>query len=216
MSKDLSQLFPANAVVVKADTSMWNTPLCQEEENLIDGALEKRQKEFRAGRHAAHQALELLNAPWNPLLRGDKRQPLWPPGFLGSISHCHGSCVAVCAKSGDVVGVGIDVEPLEPLPKGVDQYIHTAQDANTMRDFNELPERLIFSAKESIYKCYYPLIRRQMGFQSVSLDIDPQNQSFQFTPSVDSTIPFPTEFQFHGRFLTDSSHLYTGCFLTAV
>ncbi|MET0045403.1 MAG: 4'-phosphopantetheinyl transferase superfamily protein, partial [Candidatus Thiodiazotropha sp. 6PLUC3] len=182
MTDDLAQLFPPNAIIVKAEASMWNTPLCKEEEALIEGAVEKRQKEFRAGRHSAHQALEQLNAPWLPLLREKSRQPIWPPGYLGSISHCRDACVAVCAKSEDMFGLGVDVEPLEPLPKGVDQYIHTAEDSLTMKSVEILPERLIFSAKESIYKCYHPMLGQHLGFQSVSLEIDTENKRFKFIP----------------------------------
>ncbi|MET0076735.1 MAG: 4'-phosphopantetheinyl transferase superfamily protein [Candidatus Thiodiazotropha lotti] len=215
MKIELAELFPSCAILVKADQAMWTTPLCNEEEKLIETAVQKRQQEFRAGRHAAHLALEKLNAPWEPLLRDEKRQPLWPTGFLGSISHCRGECVAVCAKTAELASLGIDVEPLEPLPKGVDQYVHTPQDQATMATDSSLPERLIFSAKESIYKCFYPLIGTHMGFQSVSLSIDADRMSFEFTPSAENTIPFPAELKFHGRFMMSESHLYTGCYLTS-
>ncbi|MCG8486431.1 MAG: 4'-phosphopantetheinyl transferase superfamily protein [Chromatiales bacterium] len=216
MKIELAELFPSCAILVKADRAMWTTPLCKEEEQLIEKAVQKRQQEFRAGRHAAHQALDKLSAPWEPLLRDEKRQPLWPTGFVGSISHCRGACVAVCAKANELASLGIDVEPLEPLPKGVDQYIHTSDDHATMAADSALPERLIFSAKESIYKCYYPLIGEHMGFQSVSLSIDADTMSFDFIPSASNTIPFPAELKFHGRFMTSESHLYTGCYLTSV
>jgi enterobactin synthetase component D len=215
MNNKLNHLFPHKTIIVKASREMWITPLCPEEEILIEGAVEKRQKEFRAGRHAAHKALEQLQAPWRPLLRGDMRQPIWPTGYLGSITHCHDACVAVCAKKGDMFGLGVDVEPLKPLPKGVNQYIHTPEDEEVMTQNNHLPERLIFSAKESLYKCYYPLIGQFMGFQAVSLDINPNEQCFHFTPTEDCTIPFPKELTFHGRYLMDENHLYTGCFLTS-
>ncbi|MCG7871886.1 MAG: 4'-phosphopantetheinyl transferase superfamily protein [Candidatus Thiodiazotropha lotti] len=215
MKIELAELFPSCAILVKADQAMWTTPLCEEEEKLIETAVQKRQQEFRAGRHAAHLALEKLSAPWEPLLRDEKRQPLWPTGFRGSISHCRGECVAVCAKTTELASLGIDVEPLEPLPKGVDQYIHTPQDQATMTTDSSLPERLIFSAKESIYKCYYPLIGEHMGFQSVSLSINADSMSFEFIPSAENTIPFPAELKFHGRFMMSESHLYTGCYLTS-
>jgi 4'-phosphopantetheinyl transferase EntD len=123
--------------------------------------------------------------------------------------------VAVCAKAGKLTSLGIDVEPLEPLPKGVDQYIHTPHDHATMAADGTLPERLIFSAKESIYKCYFPLIGEHIGFHSVSLSIDAENMTFNFIPSAENPPPFPTDLKFHGRFMTSSSHLYTGCYLTA-
>jgi 4'-phosphopantetheinyl transferase EntD len=213
MINSLEQLFPADAIVVKADEGMWTTPLCPQEEALIEGAVEKRQKEFRAGRHAAHRALEQLHAPWQPLLRGEQRQPIWPVGYLGSITHCRDACVAVCAKTVDLVGLGIDVEPLKPLPKGVDQYIHTPEDEWMMKSDMALPERLIFSAKESIYKCYFPIIGQFIGFQSVSLNLNPHEKTFQFTPTKESTTLFPPEYRFYGRYTLEENHLYTGCFL---
>ncbi|MEW8585910.1 MAG: 4'-phosphopantetheinyl transferase superfamily protein, partial [Candidatus Thiodiazotropha sp.] len=85
-----------------------------------------------------------------------------------------------------------------------------------MARHGELPRRLIFSAKESLYKCYYPLIRRFFGFHSVSLDIDISNRQFIFTPTETCKVAFPQALEFHGRFLVWEDHLYTGCFLTAV
>ena len=215
MASKLKRLFPPEAVIVEADKEMWNMPLSPEEETLIKSAVEKRKREFRAGRHAAHRALAQLDAPKRPLLRGDKREPLWPTGYLGSITHCRDACVAVCAKTEDMISLGVDVEPLKPLPEGVEQYVHTPEDKRTMAKNGSLPERLIFSAKESLYKCYYPLLGQFIGFQEVSLAIDVHEQTFQFTPAEDCTTPFPGEFAFHGRYLVEENHLYTGCFLTA-
>ena len=46
---------------------------------------------------------------------------------------------------------------------------------------------LVFSAKESIYKCLYPLLKRPLDFSKMVLeDIDFQKRTFQFhirTPS---------------------------------
>ncbi|MET0090790.1 MAG: 4'-phosphopantetheinyl transferase superfamily protein [Candidatus Thiodiazotropha sp.] len=195
---------------------MWSTPLCAEEEALIEGAREKRQREFRAGRHAAHSALARLEAPLQPLLRGDKRQPLWPEGYLGSISHCREVCLAVCARITDLAGLGIDVEPLPPLPEGVSRYVHTPQEAEFLKQNPELPGRLVFSAKESLYKCYYPILGQFIGFQAVSLEIDPIAGSFDFSASPQSDIRFPQNLEFHGWFATDGGHLYTGCYLIPV
>ena len=215
MDNHLSQLFPSSAVVVQATPDMWRTPLCREEELLIEDAIEKRQREFRAGRHAAHQALERLDAPWGPLLRGEQRQPIWPAGYLGSITHCRDACVAVCAKSDELVGLGVDVEPLKPLPKGVERYVHTPEESSAMESLGTLPERLVFSAKESIYKCYHPMVGQHIGFQSVSVEFDPDNRTFKFQPTESSTFPFPTDLHFHGKYLIDSNHIYTGCSLSA-
>ncbi len=47
----------------------------------------------------------------------------------------------------------------------------------------ELPPRLIFSAKESLYKCFYPLVKRFFGFHAVELELDPKRQRFCFKPT---------------------------------
>lgn len=215
LDMDLSTLFPPQVAIVSATNEMWTSPLCSEEEKLIEGSVAKRQREFRAGRNAAHAALERLDAPPGPLLRNENRQPVWPQGFLGSISHCNDSCVAACAAAGELVSIGVDVEPLKPLSTGIARYIDTDEESAFMARHGELPRRLIFSAKESLYKCYHPLIRRFIGFHSVSLDIDISNRRFNFTPTEACKVEFPQALEFHGRFLVGESHLYTGCFLTA-
>lgn len=214
LTTDLSGLYPPDVALTIATESMWQTPLRVEEETLIDGAVEKRQREFRAGRHAAHAALAKLNAPDTPLLRGEQREPLWPQGHLGSITHCRDLCLAVCARDRQLAGLGIDVEPLDPLPHGVDRYIHTESEMAFIADNPEgHPERLIFSAKESLYKCYYPLVQRFFGFHSVELMFDRVAQSYRFAPTEMCEIPFPP-LQFHGRYTIGANHLVTACYLT--
>ena len=206
-------LFPTGVSLILATAEMWRTPLCAEEEALIEGAVGKRQREFRAGRNAAHEALRQLQAPQQAILRGSRREPLWPSGYIGTIAHCQDCCVAACAEAGEIAALGIDVEPLAPLPEGVERYIHTETD-ESLSTWEERPQRLIFSAKESLYKCYYPLLERFFGFQSVSLRFDTAANAFHFTPTADCEIAFPPEYHFHGRYHIGASHLYTACHLT--
>ncbi|PKM45766.1 MAG: hypothetical protein CVV05_05770 [Gammaproteobacteria bacterium HGW-Gammaproteobacteria-1] len=212
LSIPLTNLFPAETALVIASAEMWQTPLCAEEEALVDGASAKRQREFRAGRNAAHEALQQLQAPQQPILWGSRREPVWPSGYLGTISHCHDLCVAACAIKGEIVGMGVDVEPLSPLPEGVERYIHTDME-HSLLEQSGLPQRLIFSAKECLYKCYYPLLTRYFGFQSVSLAFDIKNQTFCFKPNVDCEIEFPVELSFYGHFQTSDTHLFTAGYL---
>ena len=210
---DLNSLFPSSAALVTADASMWQTPLCTEEEALIASAIEKRQREFRAGRNAAHAALARLQVPTSPLLRGERREPLWPAGHVGSIAHCNDLCLAAAARESDLTGIGIDVEPLEPLPAGVERYVHTPEEEAYMADNpGDQPQRLIFSAKESLYKCYYPLVGRFFGFQSVTLSIDREGGRFGFRPTERCEIRFPIQ-RFEGRYVIGERHLVTACYL---
>jgi 4'-phosphopantetheinyl transferase EntD len=211
---DLSSIFPPEISLVVANDEMWQTSLRSEEEKLIEGAIDKRCREFRAGRHAAHQALSELKAPDIPILRGERREPLWPGGYVGSIAHCRGLCIAASAEDTEIAGIGLDVEPLISLPQGTERYIHTRSDEFLMRESDEpLPERLIFSAKESLYKCYYPLLGRFFGFQSVSL-VDVEDGAFCFKPTDRCGVEFPSDLLFHGRYQYNTSHLVTACYLT--
>ncbi len=211
---DLNNLFPPIAVLVIAEEPMWSSPLRSEEEAYIEAAVEKRRREFRAGRHAAHAALAALDAPDGPLLRGERREPLWPDGFLGSIAHCRDLCLAVCAREGELAGLGIDAEPLAPLPQGVERYIHTEAEARFVTENPGVhPDRLIFSAKESLYKCYYPMLQRYFGFHAVALAFDTERQTFDFTPTPRCDFTFPA-LRFHGRYRIGDDHLVTACFLT--
>ncbi len=210
----LASLFPAEVVTVTATPEMWSTPVFPEEEALISQALEKRQREFRAGRHCAHAALERLGHPREPILRDPKRAPLWPKGYLGSISHCRDFCLAVCCPTSTIKGLGVDVEPLAPLKPGICNYIQTEAENTFMQANSDLPERLIFSAKESLYKCLYPLVKDFFGFHSVELKIDRINQQFTFAPTAKLQITLPADLGIHGNYLISKNHLLTSCYLT--
>jgi 4'-phosphopantetheinyl transferase EntD len=192
---------------------MWTTPVLPEEEILISQANKKRQREFRAGRHCAHTALERLGLARSPILREKNRAPIWPEGYHGSISHCMDFCLAACCARGSIRGLGIDVEPLQPLKAGLQPYIQTQNESAFMQAHPELPERLVFSAKESIYKCFYPLVKRFFGFHAVELKLKPISQTFSFTINLDADIELPGENAFHGFFVTTESHLITACYL---
>jgi len=209
-----SELFPDSVVVVSATAQMWHTPVLQEEEALINKATDKRQGEFRAGRHCAHTALAALGLPLRPILRDERRAPIWPSGYLGSITHCHDYCLAACCKAGDIQSLGIDVEPMEPLKPGLDRYIQSEREINFMRAHPHLPDRLIFSAKESLFKCLYPFVQRFFGFHAVELLIDPELCRFSFIQTGERPLVLPSQSVFHGRFLFEQHHLITACYLT--
>jgi 4'-phosphopantetheinyl transferase EntD len=193
---------------------MWDRPAMPEEETLIDKAVKKRQREFRAGRHCARQALRRLAQPEQAILRDDNRAPVWPSGIIGSITHCRDMCLAACANEGELVGLGVDAEPLLPLSQGVEKYIHSEYEQQFMKENPELPERLIFSAKESLYKAFYPLMRRYFGFLSVELEIEPASGSIQYRPATATEVVFPDRVKFDGRFLITENHLITSGYLT--
>lgn len=90
-----------------------------EEEPLIARSVAKRRNEFVTVRYCARQALGELGVGPVPILKGDKGEPCWPDGVVGSLTHCQGFRGAVVGRSTDVRSVGIDAEPHDVLPNGV-------------------------------------------------------------------------------------------------
>src|SRR5882672_7976907 len=107
----IERLLPPEVIVVsRRDDDPHAAPL-PEEEALIDGAVAPRRSEFATTRSCARQALHRLGVPEGPILRGPKREPLWPPGIVGSLTHCTGYRAAAVARASDVLAIGIDAEP---------------------------------------------------------------------------------------------------------
>ncbi|MER5625854.1 4'-phosphopantetheinyl transferase superfamily protein [Streptosporangium sp. NPDC002544] len=147
--------------------------LFPEEEAVIARAVDKRRREFTTARHCARQALARIGLPPAPILPGERGAPGWPGGVVGAITHCAGYRAA--AVSRDALTVGIDAEPHEPLPDGVlDAVSLEAERAAIARlDGGVHWDRLLFSAKESVYKAWFPLARRWLGFEEAHLTFDP-------------------------------------------
>ena len=89
-----------------------------EEEPLIARSVAKRRNEFVTVRYCARQALGDLGLPPVPILKGDKGEPCWPDGVVGSLTHCEGFRGAVVGRRAEVRSVGIDAEPHDVLPHG--------------------------------------------------------------------------------------------------
>jgi 4'-phosphopantetheinyl transferase EntD len=179
----IEEILPGQAVAVEASDDSAETMLFAEEQALLAGAVDRRQREFATGRMCARTALRQLGYPASAILRGSRGEPLWPEGVVGSITHCEGYRAAAVARSGEIVTVGIDAEPHARLPDGVlEQIARTEELAALRRLGSEEPhlhwDRLLFSAKESVYKACYPLSRRWLGFEQVSVAFDLSRRTF--------------------------------------
>lgn len=182
-----------------------------DEEPLIEGAVAARRAEFATARACARQALRNLGLSAGPILRGAKREPLWPAGIVGSITHCKGYRAAAVARAVDVLTIGIDAEPHAEIEARVAAKV--LDDAERAWIAAAPPgihwDRLIFSAKESVYKAWFPLARRWLGFEQAHVAIDPDAHTFQARLLIDPPAGVPAEF--HGRYLIEN-----GLVLTAI
>ncbi len=159
-----------------------------EEEPLIAKSVPKRRNEFITVRYCARQALVDLGADPVPILKGDKGEPCWPEGIVGSLTHCEGFRGAAVGRRGRVRSVGIDAEPHDVLPNGVLDAISLPAERGELA---ALPagvhwDRVLFCAKEATYKAWYPLTRRWLGFEDahITFDIDSSGEAGTFTSEI--------------------------------
>ncbi|MGP4109966.1 4'-phosphopantetheinyl transferase family protein [Streptomyces sp. 4N509B] len=149
--------------------------LFPEEEAHVARAVDKRRREFCTVRVLARTALARLDGPRVPLMPGERGAPGWPEGFVGSMTHTTGYCAAVVARRTELASVGIDAEPNEPLREsGVLNMISLPVERPRLEALAaRRPEvcwpRLLFSAKESVYKAWYPLARRFLDFDEADI-----------------------------------------------
>jgi 4'-phosphopantetheinyl transferase EntD len=170
----LAELFPPGVAFCIATPEMHDAPLWPGED-LSANAVEKRRREFAAGRAAARAALGRLGAPPLPIPANADRTPRWPEGFCGSITHCDGFCGAAAARSHDMTGLGFDAETAEPLPRELERRICSAEE---LAGFAAIAgaaglgwPKLAFSAKEAFYKCFFPLTRTHLNFLDVAISV---------------------------------------------
>jgi 4'-phosphopantetheinyl transferase EntD len=205
----IEQLLPAGVAAAEEFHDRLDAMLFPAEAAQIQGAVEARRREFATGRHCARQALAELGFAATPLLSGRHREPLWPPGVIGSITHCAGYRAAAVAPDGRLAAIGIDAEPDEPLPAGVFEAVAAGDEATRVTDLLYVaPEihwdRLLFCAKESIYKAWYPIAQRWLGFEDAVVTLDRTSRTF----TAEILVPGPLS-HLAGQWLVERGLLLT-------
>ncbi|MFC0099837.1 4'-phosphopantetheinyl transferase [Micromonospora marina] len=173
----IEALLPAGAAAVEAFTDVPDEAPFPGEEDLVARAVPARRQEFVTARRCAREAVARLGYAPAPIRPGPRREPVWPDGVVGSITHCTGYRAAAVAPAGALAGLGIDAEPHEPLPDGVAGVVLTAGEPDRLAALRAADpatcwDRLLFSAKESVYKAWYPLTGRWLGFEEAELTFD--------------------------------------------
>ncbi len=175
----VSLLAAVPVTVVETHHDPADAVLFPEEEAVVANAVAKRRDEFTTVRHCARAALGRIGVPPAPILPGQRGAPRWPAGVVGSMTHCDGYRAAVVARAGEVTSLGIDAEPAAPLRdpdvlKMIADETERAALAALGARYPDTPwDRLLFSAKESVYKTWFPLTGRWLGFEEARVELDP-------------------------------------------
>lgn len=179
---DLSRLFPAFVRTSLVEVGGAPAPLA-EEAALVADAVERRQHTFAAGRHAARLALRPLGAAAGAILRTPDGAPLWPAGFVGSISHTDRLAAAAVARTADAAALGLDIEILSKVRPELAPLILTDAELAAWKGrpsgCRAVELALVFSAKEAAIKCLARTGRPPRGLRELEVRLDAGNEAFR-------------------------------------
>ncbi|MCO8269166.1 4'-phosphopantetheinyl transferase superfamily protein [Actinoplanes sp. TRM 88003] len=164
--------------------------LYPQEAAVVARAVAKRRREFATGRWLARQALGRIGVPPGPILPGERGAPGWPPGIVGSITHCPGYAAAVVGRRDRVATIGVDAEPDEALPDGVLGEISLPAERDRLARLEPGGvhwERLLFCVKEAVYKAWFPLTQRWLDFTEADAELRPDG-TFEVKLLVDGPV----------------------------
>jgi 4'-phosphopantetheinyl transferase EntD len=213
----IGELLPTYVAYAERESNDSSASLLPGEEAGLGHTVESRVREFATARACARRALKQLGAPTVAVPRGLNREPIWPQGYVGSITHCEGYRGAAVARRQDTFGIGIDAEPHQPLPLEILSLVTIAAERTWLsrvgEDFHW--DRLIFSAKESVYKAWFPLTRSWLDFGDVCITVDIAAGGFRAELLRDSAkLGGRTLDNFSGRFMFTQRHILTAVVVT--
>jgi 4'-phosphopantetheinyl transferase EntD len=185
----------------------------------LEGAVPKRRLQYAAGRYCAQMALSDLGIEAE-LPRGADRLPIWPADVVGAISHTDDIVWAAVARRNDVSGVGVDVEQILSPERAlrIHHLVSSPDELALARARGGLEHAalvtLIFSFKESLYKCLYPQVRRFFGYLDAAVtDVDLAHRSIEIRLNKSLGPAFPQDAAFMGRFALSRTHVFTAVHL---
>ncbi len=179
----IEELLPPSVVAVEVYGDDPEAEVLPAEAALVANAVERRRHEFATARTCARRALLDLGLAAGPILRGEYGEPIWPPGVVGSITHCDGYRAAAVARATDLLTIGIDAEPDAPLPAGVLDMVTDSAERDSLTALAGAEpgvcwDRLLFCAKEALYKAWYPVARRWLEFSEARISFDAAGGTF--------------------------------------
>lgn len=169
---------PASVIVkVSSVRAAWGQ-LMRGETTLLEGATPARQREIVAGRVLARSVMTQMGRAESPVTQHPGGAPAWPFGLCGSIAHSATHVAVAIAPTSHVTSVGIDIEDGRNLGSAAKDIaiVDEIKDlvGHPFAGNSEGAVRLVFSAKEALFKCQSPLTgNTRLGFLDVRLHLAP-------------------------------------------
>jgi 4'-phosphopantetheinyl transferase EntD len=210
-------LFPPGVCVATGPKDDDEIALHPEEAELARTMGTARRREFAAGRGCARRAIAELGVPGGPVLRGLRRAPSFPDGVVGAITHTNGFCAAAVARSESFAGVGLDAERDEAISERAAARICAPGELAALRALSgRTPESwaaIVFSAKETLYKAYFPLTGFFIGFRDALVALFPESDDagrFEARLLRRDAPDAAGQRRFAGRYACDGARVITG------
>lgn len=172
---------PAGLRLLSSPIRDYVGKLHSSELRCIENAVDKRRFEFSTGRWLARELFRELGVPEQPLLPSPQRDPAWPKQIVGSITHSSSMCAVLAAYAKDYRALGIDLELSSPPNADLADIILSPLEPARYRSPEML--RLIFSAKESVYKGLYPITGTMLDFHDVEIRLQESQLTFSVVTS---------------------------------
>jgi 4'-phosphopantetheinyl transferase EntD len=210
----LESLFPSPISCAWSDRPPSEIHLLPAEADAARNMRDKRLREFAHGRACARKALAALGFPECPVPIGEHRAPVWPHGIVGSISHTDDHAMAVAAQATDLKGLGIDLELKQPLDKTVLRMLCRPEEIARLRQPMADPvlSKILFSAKESVFKCIWPTVRRFVDFQELEIRLDLDTETFTAIPGNEN-LPVELIKKIRGRYALTEKLIVTAAYM---
>lgn len=214
---DLDALFPTGVRTAMSRSPDAAGHLAPEETTIARAFSPVRLAEFRHGRSCARDALARLGATRAAIPTGSNREPIWPDGIIGSITHAGKTAAAAVCRSTQLASLGLDLEPAVELDPDLWRRVCRADELDRLRTSGNAPgveARLVFSAKEAAYKALWPLTRNFLELHDLEIRFDMDAASFTVISHTDLCSPGLTA-RMDGRFMEITGLIATGVVLRA-
>jgi enterobactin synthetase component D len=191
---------------------------------VVGHAVLRRRSEYVAGRRCAARALEmhLTSGPLDLNIVGRRldRTPIWPHGIVGSITHTEGYAAAAVGGCDRVRSIGIDSEVILvgehalEIGQTIGRETEIERITSIFQGYADSGMTVLFSAKESFFKCLFPLVYKHFSFLDVHLvDADATKGTITLELRTDLGGEFQRGWQAVGSVQIGLPYVHTGFML---
>ncbi|ERE11422.1 hypothetical protein O166_04890 [Pseudogulbenkiania ferrooxidans EGD-HP2] len=157
---------------ISAYDDAWFAALDVARPDTLERAVPKRKAEYLAARYLCKLLLEARGLP-SGVGSGRHRQPLWPEGWTGAITHSDETALVALAPADGGLMLGMDLERWmsDKTAGNVRAGILVQGEDEVLAGPWPFPRALTlaFSAKESLFKALYPTVGEYFDFDAAEM-----------------------------------------------